>query len=207
MAPLHPARTTCINVKAYLVEVVILVGLLPRHMSSSRWHAIERRVRQRVRHFLSDAEWRRFARYARSRHKKAFERFVRRGLRCCGTLEGDPCPFGAKEIGTCHLHLDHEVELSHVCRVWERDYAACRLLQLARGSTEPWDHIRKDLLCQLLFGTTPMVLSDCSVAPPNLCCRCCFSRGEGCHSADVHRSRNATLTTFLPASGGNFMLR
>ena len=113
----------------------------------------------------------------------------------------------AKEIGTCHLHLDHEVELSHVCRVWERDYAACRLLQLARGSTEPWDHIRKDLLCHLLFGTTPMVLSDCSVAPPNLCCRCCFSRGEGCHSADVHRSRNATLTTFLPASGGNFMLR
>ena len=157
--------------------------------------------------FFSDAEWRRFARYARSRHKKAFERFVRRGLRCCGTLEGDPCPFGAKEIGTCHLHLDHEVELSHVCRVWERDYAACRLLQLARGSTEPWDHIRKDLLCHLLFGTTPMVLSDCSVAPPYLCCRCCFSRGEGCHSADVHRSRNATLTTFLPASGGNLMLR
>ena len=66
----------------YLVEAVILVGLLPRHMSSSRWHAIERRVRQRVRHFLSDAEWQRFARYARSRHKKAFERFVKRGLRC-----------------------------------------------------------------------------------------------------------------------------
>ena len=97
MAPLHPARTTCINVQAELVEVAVLVGLLPRHMPSSRWHAIDRRVRQRVRHFLSDAEWQRFARYARSRRKKAFERFVKRGLRCCGTLEGDPCPFGAKE--------------------------------------------------------------------------------------------------------------
>lgn len=129
-----------------------------RKRGVQRWHALLKRIgtRNGLEEALGTTHWRDFTDHAARNFKEPFlRRFeaVDGTLRCVGRLGEGPCPRAACACDLSPsflrdlsgLHLDHAVDVNHVCSLWKG---------LVPPRRHSWaDGIDAPTLMQLLFGS------------------------------------------------------
>jgi hypothetical protein len=155
-----------------------------RKRAQQRWSALMARIRKTngMGELLGAAHWGNFADFVRSVFMKDFlELFNPVGgvLQCVGPLDGvGTCPnamcvdLKASAAALCALHLDHAIEVQHICDTWKA---------VLPSAPQSWDDgIQGIVLAHLLFGTRPL-----GQRPPNIALRCGSARehapAEPCH--------------------------